>query len=206
MLLVVVTKTRPVRDIRILADLGVRDVGESRHQEAEPKVEDATGLDLRWHFVGQVQSNKAAAIARYADVVHSVQTGKVVDRLSSGAVECGRTIGCFIQVKLDDTDTPAQARAVRGGVDLPEMMRVADAIWSAPPLSLLGVMGIAPLGADPRAAFELLAEHSRRLRAEHPGAAAISAGMSGDFEAAVEAGATHVRVGAVILGRRPPLG
>jgi pyridoxal phosphate enzyme (YggS family) len=202
--LVVVTKTWPASDVALLADLGVRDVGENRHQEAEAKAAEVAGLgvDVRWHFIGQIQSNKAARIARYADVVHSVDSTRVAQRLNAGAHAVDRTIDCLIQVSLD----PDPAAQGRGGLAPDDVWPVAQAIDNAGALRLAGVMGVAPLGGDPRSAYALLSEVATRLRVTHPDADWISAGMSGDFVPAVEAGATHVRVGSAVLGERPPLG
>lgn len=203
--LVVVTKTWPVTDIEVLSSLGVRDVGESRHQEAREKVRALRSLDLRWHFVGQVQSNKAAKIAEYADVVHSVDSTRAAERLATGAHRADRQLSCFVQVDL----APAGSAADRGGVpaeDDAALRDVCDAVERAGLLRLAGVMAVPPLDADPSAAYAALAAVSDRVRRLNPDATAVSAGMSGDFEAAVEAGATHVRVGSAILGKRPPLG
>lgn len=195
--LVVVTKTYPASDVELLAGLGVTDVGENRHPEARDKREQ-TVADLRWHFVGGLQSNKAAAVARYADVVHSIDRVKLVGALSRGAVESGREVVCLVQVDLDD---PASHEG-RSGATPADVPAVADAIASAEGLALGGVMAVAPLGADPAPAFARLAEVAERLRADHPDATAVSAGMSGDLEAAVHAGATHLRVGRSVLGER----
>jgi pyridoxal phosphate enzyme (YggS family) len=200
--LVVVTKTRPIEDIAALAALGARDLGENRHQEAEAKAALTSELGIRWHFVGQIQSNKAARIAAYADVVHAVDSVKVAKRLDRGTGEHGRGLGCFVQVNLDRD----AARSGRGGAVGDEVDRVADAVAAAPALRLLGVMGVAPYPGDPRMAFSALAETSHRLSAQHPDATAVSAGMSDDFEVAIGLGATHVRIGALVLGPRPPLG
>jgi len=196
--LVVVTKFWPASDVGLLAGLGVADVGESRDQEASAKVAECAGLDLRWHFVGQVQTNKAHSVATYADTVHSVDRGRLVEALSRGAAEAGREVGCLLQVSLDG-DTS------RGGALPDELPALADAVEAAPSLGLRGLMAVAPLGADPGEAFDRLAAAAQRLRMDHPAARWVSAGMSGDLEAAVAAGATHVRVGSAILGDRPPL-
>jgi pyridoxal phosphate enzyme (YggS family) len=199
--LVVVTKTWPVSDLRILYDLGVRDFGENRHQEAAEKATILADLDLRWHFIGQVQSNKARRIAQYADAVHSVDSVRVARHLDSGAHGGSRAVDCFIQVSL----YPAEASSGRGGA-APEMVpAVADFIAGCDLLRLAGVMGVAPRSEEPAAAYDRLAAVSHQLRLGHPAARGISAGMSDDFEAAVRAGATHVRVGSAVLGRRPPL-
>lgn len=200
--LVVVTKTWPTADIRRLLRLGVRDVAENRHQEAETKACELAELDLRWHFVGQVQSNKAAHIAAYADVVHSVDSVRVAHRLNAGAHRYDRSLDCLVQVSLDQPGYEAD----RGGVTPTGVAEVAAAIDGAGLLRLVGVMGVAPLGGDPATAYEQLSSISSALQATHPGASWISAGMSGDLEAAVSAGATHVRVGSAILGERLPLG
>jgi pyridoxal phosphate enzyme (YggS family) len=200
--LVVVTKTWPESDVRLLHGLGVRDVGENRHPEAENKAVGLADLDLTWHFIGQIQSNKAPRIARYSDVVHSVDSIRVAHRLNAGAHGSGRVVDCLVQVSLD----PEEAAHGRGGIPADDIDAVAAAIEDAEALRLRGVMGVAPLGGDAAAAYQRLAEASRRLRAEHPAATLISAGMTGDFAEAVRAGATHVRVGSAILGERPLLG
>jgi pyridoxal phosphate enzyme (YggS family) len=200
--LVVVTKTWPESDIRALSDLGVRDIGENRHPEAENKARALGDLDITWHFIGQIQSNKAPRIASYSDVVHSVDSVRLAQRLNAGAHGHGRVVDCFAQVSLDPDDASARGR---GGAAAADLAEVARAIDDAEGLRLRGVMGIAPLGGDAAAAYERLASVSARLRADFPAAAAISAGMTDDFVEAIRAGATHVRVGSAILGERPPL-
>jgi pyridoxal phosphate enzyme (YggS family) len=206
--LVVVTKTWPASDVRLLSALGLRDVGENRDQEARAKAAQTTDLDLVWHFVGQLQANKAGSVASYASVVHSVDRPRLVQALSRGAQDAGRTIGALVQVSLD---TPGSGGAASPGPDHrggagPDLVRaLADAVARSPGLELRGVMAVAPVDADPAEAFERLAAVAAGLRADHPAADWISAGMSADLEAAVAAGATHVRVGSAILGRRPAL-
>lgn len=197
--LIVVTKTWPTSDIRILAELGVTDVGENRHPEAEDKAFELAGLGLRWHFIGQIQSNKAARIAGYADVVHSVDSARLARRLDAGAHTHDRYLDCLVQVSLD----PEQARAGRGGVEPDQVGEVAASIEAAGRLRLAGVMGVAPLGGDADAAYRTLVAVQQELRAVYPGAEVVSGGMSGDFRAAIAAGATHVRVGSAVLGERP---
>ena len=196
--LVVVTKFFPAADVRLLAGLGVRDVGENRHQEAVEKAAECADLDVRWHFIGGLQSNKAAAVAAYADVVHSVDRAKLVNGLSRGAVERGRDLDCLIQVSLD----PPGASG-RSGCDPDDVLALAERIEGAEGLRLRGVMGVAPLDGDPDEAFSRLAEVAATLRAQVPGATWISAGMSGDLEHAVRRGATHLRIGSAVLGPRP---
>ncbi|HSI94282.1 MAG TPA: YggS family pyridoxal phosphate-dependent enzyme [Jiangellaceae bacterium] len=193
---VVVTKTFPASDVRLLVDLGVHDIGESRHQEAVGKVEDCAGLPLRWHFVGRLQVNKAAAVARYAAVVHSVDRPRLVDGLARGAAAAEREVACLVQVSLDED--PA-----RGGAVGDQVLAIADRVAAAPALRLGGVMAVAPLGADPNRAFDRLSHVAEQVQKLHPSAIWISAGMSNDLEAAVAHGATHLRVGSAILGARP---
>ncbi|TNY34745.1 YggS family pyridoxal phosphate-dependent enzyme [Thermomonospora catenispora] len=193
--LVAVTKTFPASDVRLLAELGVTDVGENRDQEAAGKAAECGDLPLTWHFVGQLQTNKARSVARYADVVHSVDRARLVTALSSAATRAGRSLRCLVQVSLDD-------RPGRGGAAPDEAPALADAIAASEGLELAGVMAVAPLGADPAPAFARLADVAERLRAAHPSATVISAGMSGDLEQAIACGATHVRIGTALLGGR----
>ena len=196
--LVVVTKFFPESDVRILAALGVTDVGENRHQEAEAKAAACADLGLRWHFIGGLQSNKAAAVARYADVVESVDRVKLVRRLDEGAGERSLPVDCLLQVSLDPPDAEG-----RSGADPGDLAALADAVRAAENLTLRGLMAVAPLGVDPAEAFARLGRIHHELVAAHPDATWLSAGMSGDLEQAVRAGATHVRVGSAILGSRP---
>jgi pyridoxal phosphate enzyme (YggS family) len=203
--LVAVTKTFPAEDVGHLAALGVRDVGENRDQEAAPKVAAcrATGLaGLVWHFVGQLQRNKAGSVATYADVVHSVDRARLVAALDRAAGSAGRSLTALVQVDL--RDDPADDG--RGGAAPADVAELAAAVAAAERLTLGGVMAVAPADADPDVAFARLAEVAARLRDDHPDAVAVSAGMSGDLEAAVRHGATHLRVGSALLGSRPPLG
>ena len=203
--LIVVSKTWPVDDVRRLADLGVRDFGENRDQEAAPKAAETADLGLRWHFVGQLQTNKANSVARYADLVHSVDRASLVTALDKGAAKAGRRIGCLIEVDL------TKGSEGRGGAHPEDVAALADAVAAAEHLDLRGVMGVAPLDpgdqrAASAAAFARLAAIAADLRRDHPAATILSAGMSEDLEEAVSAGATHLRVGSAVLGTRPPLG
>jgi pyridoxal phosphate enzyme (YggS family) len=193
--LVAVTKTWPASDVRMLSDLGVRDVGENRDQEAAPKHEACRDLPLRWHFVGQLQRNKARSVAAYADVVHSVDRPQLVTALDAAAGERGRRVTALVQVALDDTPD-------RGGVHPDHVLEVAGAVDAAAALDLGGVMAVAPLGADADDAFARLGTVAALVRAAFPAATIVSAGMSGDLEAAIRHGATHVRVGTALLGQR----
>jgi pyridoxal phosphate enzyme (YggS family) len=195
--LVVVTKFFPASDVRILADLGVTDVGENRHQEAEVKARDCADLGLRWHFIGGLQSNKAAAVASYADVVESVDRAKLVGPLSRGAHARGHEVDVLLQVSLDPPGADN-----RSGADPADLADLADRVAEAGMLRLRGLMAVAPLGEDPDAAFARLAAIRADFLRDHPDATVLSAGMSGDLEAAVAHGATHVRVGSAVLGPR----
>jgi pyridoxal phosphate enzyme (YggS family) len=204
--LIVVTKTHPVDDVRRLAALGVRQVAENRDQDAAAKAEQTADLPLTWHFVGQLQTNKARSVVRYADHVHSVDRLRLVSALSAAATARGREVGCLVQVALD---AESGTQGDRGGVAPDVVPALADAVAAAPGLRLEGVMTVAPLtgayAGQPRAAFDRLLEIASRLRESHPAATMVSAGMSQDLEEAVAAGATHVRVGTAVLGVRPGL-
>ena len=194
--LVAVTKTWPATDAAALCDLGVTDLAENRDQEARDKAAEVDGV--RWHFVGSLQTNKARSVATYADVVESVDRPSLVAALDDAAARAGRRLEVLVQVSLDGD--PA-----RGGCPVPGVPALAEQVAAAAALDLRGVMAVAPLGEDPMAAFARLAEVAALLQADHPGATVISAGMSGDLEAAVAAGSTSVRVGTALLGHRPPL-
>jgi pyridoxal phosphate enzyme (YggS family) len=200
--LVAVTKTFPLSDVELLASLGVIDVAENRDQEARETAAAVTAK-VRWHFVGQIQRNKAASVARYADVVHSADRPELIAALARAAAGRRSPLGVLIQVSLDDG--PAGQLGPRGGAPPWDVQSLADQAAEAPTLELLGVMAVAPLGADPDAAFARVAEVSRVLCRAYPDAAWISAGMSGDLESAIRHGATHVRVGSDLLGSRSGL-
>ncbi len=223
--LIAVTKTYPASDVLALASLGVTDFGENRDQEAAPKaaevaaafaaaglaappVTDATGAaagkPVTWHFIGQLQTNKAHSVAGYADVVHSVDRTRLVRALGAAAATmppgrnvAGAALSCLVQVSLD-------ADPSRGGVPADRVLEIAKAIEAEPWLALGGLMAVAPLDADPVRAFAPLRRLSAVVRSVNPAATVISAGMSGDLEPAVAAGATHLRIGTALLGNRTP--
>jgi PLP dependent protein len=199
--LTVVTKFFPASDVRLLADLGVGHVGENRHQEAEAKAAECVGLPVRWHFIGTLQSNKAAAVAAYADVVESVDRAKLLPGLSRGAHARGAVLDCLVQVNLDPG---GRAGSGRGGAAPDDVPALAERVAATEGLRLRGVMAVAPPGVDPRPAFERLALTAELVRRADPAATWVSAGMSGDLEDAVRTGATHVRIGSAVLGPRPP--
>jgi len=192
---IAVTKFHPAGLIRELAALGVTDIGESRHQEAQAKAKELTGLGLTWHFVGQLQSNKARQVRGYSAVIHSVDRASLLGPLSDPEHD----VDCFIQVNL--TEDPR-----RGGIPSTELEGFAEQVLRTPGLRLLGVMAVAPQDAEPRRAFGRLREASDRLRALAPAATSISAGMSGDYREAILEGATHLRIGTAITGNRPAAG
>ena len=206
---IVVTKTYPTSDIALLADLGVREVGEARADEGLAKRTELSRMarlsdpshelpSLTWHAIGRLQTNKASKVAAWADAIHSLDRPRLVDVLDRALGHVGRRALGFVQVSLDGDPG-------RGGVPIGEVARLADRIAETDNLDLAGVMAVAPLGRDPAEAFAALAELSWAVRAEHPDAGLISAGMSGDLEQAIAYGATHLRVGTAVLGSRPPL-
>ena len=199
--LVVVTKFFPATDVRILADLGVTDIGENRHQEGAAKHEKLADLGLTWHFIGGLQSNKAAAVGAWADVVHSVDRPRLLRGLGRAAHEREGRLDVLVQVSLDPPGTGG-----RSGAEPSQVEALATSVLETAGLRLRGVMGVAPLGGDPAAAFAILAEAAAVVRLLEADATWLSAGMSADLEAAIRAGATHVRVGSAVLGNRPAAG
>jgi PLP dependent protein len=195
--LIAVTKTFPASDVALLSQLGLADFGENKDQEAAPKAAEcaAAGLRLRWHFVGQLQVNKAGSVASYADVIHSVDRARLVAVLGRRAAAAGRSICCLVQVSLDGAPG-------RGGADPDEVPGLAAAIAAEPSLVLGGVMAVAPLGEPARPAYARLRKIAESVRADYPSATAISAGMSDDLGEAIAEGATHVRIGTALLGGR----
>jgi PLP dependent protein len=189
---IVVTKFHPASLVRELAGLGVQDVGENRQQDAGPKAAELTDLDLTWHFIGQLQSNKVRAALEFASVVHSVDRESLVTAI--GAV--GIPVDVFIQLNL--TDDPH-----RGGVQPADLDRLVEAVLGLRQLRLMGLMAVAPLSEEPRRAFERVRLTSESLRTTAPDAVALSMGMSGDFREAILEGATHLRIGTAITGKRP---
>ena len=185
---IVVTKFHPAQLVRDLHALGVREFGESRHQEAQPKVVELADLDgTTWHFIGQLQSKKAKQVAAYADVIHSLDRESLVAPLAGSRA--------FLQVNL--TDDPERGGVAPDGVD-----RLAE-LATAGGIEVLGLMAVAPLGVEPRAAFSRVRGLSQRLVRVVPTATALSMGMSGDYADAILEGATHLRIGTAITGNRP---
>ena len=189
---VVVTKFHPAQLVRDLFELGVRHVGESRHQEAEPKHAELVDLDLTWHFVGQLQSNKAVAVSTYCDVIHSVDRSSLVSKLA----QASRVVDVFIELNL--TDDPG-----RGGVWPDELTELAEQVLATPTLTLRGLMAVAPQDEQPAKAFERVLGYRETLLSVSPQSTDLSLGMSGDFAEAIAVGATHLRIGTAITGKRP---
>jgi pyridoxal phosphate enzyme (YggS family) len=192
---IVVTKFQPVSLIRELAALGVTDVGENRHQEAQAKARELADLGLTWHFVGQLQGKKARQVRAYASVIHSVDRASLVDALRSEET----SVDCFVQVNL--TDDPG-----RGGVEPDALEPLVEHVLDTPGLRLLGLMAVAPLGEPARPAFARVRSLSERIGALAPDATALSMGMSHDYRDAILEGATHLRIGTAITGNRPTPG
>ncbi|WP_309617528.1 YggS family pyridoxal phosphate-dependent enzyme [Salinibacterium sp.] len=190
---IVVTKFHAASLVRELHALGVHDFGESRHQEAQPKVAELSDLDATWHFVGQLQSKKGRQVASYIDVLHSMDRDSLADAL------VGSTLDVFLQVNL--TDDPG-----RGGVAPHDVLRLAERVLSIDGLRLRGLMAVAPVGVEPRAAFAGVRALSDGLRVLAPTASDLSMGMSGDYRDAILEGATHLRIGTAITGIRPTAG
>ncbi|RBY88940.1 YggS family pyridoxal phosphate-dependent enzyme [Blastococcus sp. TBT05-19] len=197
--LLAVSKTWPADDVRALAAAGQHDFGENRVQELLGKARDLSGVDLRWHFVGQLQRNKAAAVARTGAVVHSVDREALAATLDRAGQELDGPVEVFVQVDLGGPEGEA---AARGGAAPDDVPALCDAVAGLPGLRLRGLMAVAPREGDPAAAFDRLAALAARVRDDHPQAGELSAGMSGDLEAAVAAGATLVRVGTALFGAR----
>jgi hypothetical protein len=191
--LVVVTKFQPIDLVEELFELGVRDFGESRHPEARDKA--AALPEATWHFIGQLQTNKARQVAKYADVVHSVDRPELISALA------GHDLDVLLQVDLGISDSNSDSPS-RGGARPGEIPFLAGLVEESEGLRLKGVMTVAPLGMPVVPAFSALRMVSERVRGIAPEASWISAGMSGDFAEAIAAGATHVRIGSAITGPR----
>ena len=188
--LIVVTKTFPISDIEILRELGESNFGENRDQEAGPKAE---VIPATWHFQGQIQSNKIKSICEWADVIHSISSEKEILKFAQSP----RKHQVFLQVSLD-------GQVGRGGASPADLAQLADLVNQSNNLELMGLMAVAPLGVEPMKAFTDLAQINQGFADQFPNSKYLSVGMSGDFEAAIKNGATHIRVGSSILGSRSP--
>lgn len=187
--LIVVTKTYPVSDVQILSELGVTHFGENRNEEG---LEKSKVVSAQWHYQGEIQSRKLRDIAGWADVIHSLDEVRHIEKLDSVA---SKPLDIFLQLSLDGDPS-------RGGVVESDLPLLAEAALSSSHLQLVGLMCVPPVSMDPRSAFTEVAAIHRRFIARYPSATSLSAGMSGDFEIAIDCGATHIRVGSSILGPR----
>ncbi len=192
---IVVTKFHPASLVRELHDLGVRDFGENRDQDAAPKAAELVDLDLTWHFIGQLQSNKVKSVLGYATLIHSVDR----ESLANAIAATEKPVDVFLQLNL--TDDPG-----RGGVAPANLGALAERVLQVPSIRLRGLMAVAPLGEEPRRAFARVRAARETLTALAPAASALSMGMSGDYAVAVAEGATHLRIGTAITGNRPSAG
>lgn len=192
---IVVTKFHPAQLVRDLYDLGVRDFGENRDQEAAPKAEELEDLDCRWHFIGQLQSNKAKSVVRYARSIHSLDRLSLLESLAKVTADRVTPLDVFIQMNLTQDEN-------RGGVSSADLLGFAERVSQVSSLRLRGVMAVASLDGEEERDFEQVANASELLRQQYPDANSISAGMSGDFELALTYGATHLRIGTAITGNR----
>lgn len=192
---IVVSKFHPAQLVRDLFDLGVRDFGENRDQEASVKAQEVVDLDLSWHFIGQLQSNKVKSVLEYASVIHSLDRQSLLEALIKQTAVSDKTVDVFVQVNL--TDDPG-----RGGVEPSELLAFAEQVAACSKLNLLGLMAVASLDGEEERDFGKIAQLSEALRRDHPDSRFISAGMSNDFELAIDYGATHLRIGTAITGNR----
>lgn len=197
--LIVITKMHPVSVASELYDLGHRVFGENKDQEAAPKAAALAELgktDASWHFVGQLQSNKAKSVIRYASCIHSIDRASLVSELAKQLTKNNQRIQGFLELNL--TGDPN-----RGGVAPEQLTELAESVAATSVIDVQGVMGVAGLGVDPRVDFERVISASERLQSVISSANKLSMGMSEDFEIAIELGATHVRIGSAITGPRP---
>ena len=199
--LIAVTKTYPASDVDLLKQLGIENVGENKDQEAAGKMSQVKEK-FSWHFIGQLQSNKAKSVVTYADLIHSVDRLSLAKELQKSASAITKKQKVLIQVDLDQSGPDAS----RGGVWPADLAELAQFISQSENLELAGLMSVAPLGENPSEAFQRLAQIRSDFLKNYPNAVTLSAGMSEDLEAAIEHGATHLRIGSALLGERPKIG
>lgn len=198
---IAVTKTYPASDVDLLKQLGIENVGENKDQEASGKISQVKEK-FSWHFIGQLQSNKAKSVVTYAELVHSVDRLSLAKELQKSASAIAKKQKVLIQVDLDQSGPDPS----RGGVWPADLAALAQFISQSENLELAGLMSVAPLGENPSKAFERLAQIRSDFLKNYPNAVILSAGMSEDLEAAIEHGATHLRIGSALLGERPKIG
>lgn len=199
--LIAVTKTYPASDVDLLKQLGIENVGENRDQEASSKKAEVNN-EFKWHFIGQLQSNKAKSVVNYVDLIHSVDRWSLAKEIQKSAQGINKVQPVLIQVDLDQSGPDP----TRGGIWPAELSELAAAISQASHLELKGLMSVAPLGEKPELAFARLKDIRASFLKDHPQAQILSAGMSDDLEAAILHGATHLRIGSALLGERPKIG
>ncbi len=190
--LIGVTKKVPPEMVRRAAEAGLTEFGENYVQELAQKRQAAP--DATWHFIGRLQGNKVQKVLDTADLVQTVEPGRAADRLATLAAEGGRSISCLVEIDFSGS---------RVGASPGEAETFVERLQALPGIDCRGLMTVAPLGEDPRRSFGALRELRDRLLDRFPGVIELSMGMSEDLEAAVEEGATMVRVGTAIFGPRP---
>jgi pyridoxal phosphate enzyme (YggS family) len=198
-LLVGVTKTVPADIIRAALDAGLSHLGENRVQEALPKMRELADRAPTWHLIGHLQTNKARLAAETFDRIESVDSLKLAIALDEDAEEIGRELRVFVQARVGGEES-------KSGVELGDLKAACDEIEArCPRVKVSGIMSIPPPRSDPdesRADFRALRGAFDALRETHPMLRHLSMGMSADFEIAIEEGATEVRVGTALFGRR----
>ena len=199
--LIAVTKTYPASDVDLLQKIGIENVGENKDQEASLKHSQCREK-FNWHFIGQLQSNKAKSVVQYADLIHSVDRSSLAKELQKASQNINKIQKILIQIDLDESNK----EEIRGGVLPQDLAKLAEEIDKFANLELVGLMSVAPLGVNPDSAFKKLAEIRTDFLRNNPKANILSAGMSEDLEAAILHGATHLRIGSALLGERPKIG
>jgi PLP dependent protein len=191
--LIAVSKTKPVEDIKVLYDLGQRDFGENYVQELVDKHSVLPG-DIRWHFIGHLQSNKVKYIAPFVHLIHGVDSLKLLKEINKQAQKCDRVIDCLLQVHIAKEET-------KFGMDETEIREVVQSVPELPNIRVTGLMGMASLTDDEnliRQEFQGLTQ----LQNKYYPRTILSMGMSSDFRIAIEEGSTMVRIGSMLFGAR----
>lgn len=191
--LVAVSKTKPVADIQALYDLGQRDFGENYVQELVDK-EAVLPKDIRWHFIGHLQSNKVKAIAPFVHLIHGVDSGNLLKEINKQAAKNNRIIHCLLQIHIAKEDT-------KFGLDAQEFDQLMTETDDLKNILVAGLMGMASFSEDTdlvRKEFATL----RSLYLAHPAFSILSMGMSGDYKIAIEEGSNMVRIGSLLFGER----
>ena len=200
--LVVVTKNHGFELALELLSLGENQFGENRDQEASAKAQQVAQalnpgqLAPTWHFVGQLQTNKVKSMLTYSSVLHSLDRLSLLNELAKQLAKTPeRALDVFIELNLTDDQN-------RGGIEPKNLAEFTEQVLAVPQLRLLGVMGVAGLDVDPAVDFDRILASSQQVQTLSSSAKFISAGMSGDFEQAIGYGATHLRIGTAITGKR----